>query len=144
MFLAQEWSSPLCNNHKFNQLTLSKQINFPSSTVAIIYKYQPTKKPIHSSSSYIFFFLLCRVLTRTTQPAHLVALLIATIVVSILWPNLVQNASTTGNEPPATSSGKYTTLLYLGIFATHFGTQMWMTFVSGKTNKVVKKFFFWL
>jgi len=79
----------------------------------------------HSSIFY-------KILTRTTQPAHVVALLIATIVVSILWPNLVYSGNTVTNSDEASRMlSKHVTLLYLGIFATHFGTQIWMTFVSG-------------
>uniref|UniRef100_A0A336KQD8 CSON012503 protein n=1 Tax=Culicoides sonorensis TaxID=179676 RepID=A0A336KQD8_CULSO len=74
-----------------------------------------------------------KVLTRTTQPAHLVALLIATFVLSIVWPNLVASPTPVPDESYDSSklSKKYTILMYLGVFATHFGAQMWMTFVSG-------------
>lgn len=81
------------------------------------------------------FYIIFRVLTRTTQPAHLIALLIATFVLSILWPDLVSTpAEMKMTEEPLSAQktrNKYSILMYLGVFATHFGSQMWMTFVSG-------------
>lgn len=102
---------------------------------------------------------LCSILTRTTQPAHLIAICILSFVLLTVGPDLTTtttttteattlhssqlHATTTAATPTArngaaavaaASVGGSTlaTLAYLGAFATHFGSQIWMTFVSGK------------
>lgn len=101
-------------------------------------------------------FSLCSILTRTTQPAHLIAICILSFVLLTVGPDLTTtttttetthssqlHATTTAATPTArngaaavaaASVGGSTlaTLAYLGAFATHFGSQIWMTFVSGK------------
>jgi len=49
----------------------------------------------------------------------------------------VETATETAASAPATSTrtatgGVLAALVFLGAFATHFGSQIWMTFVSGK------------
>ncbi|XP_011183316.1 uncharacterized protein Tmem205_0 [Zeugodacus cucurbitae] len=84
---------------------------------------------------------LYKLLTRTTQPAHLIAVCVLTFVTFTVWPDIVdtRNASTnTDSEEASTSSDRRTqrhntlaAIAYLGAFATHFGAQIWMTFISG-------------
>ncbi|KAH8336094.1 hypothetical protein KR074_002136 [Drosophila pseudoananassae] len=89
---------------------------------------------------------LYTILTRTTQPAHLIAVCILAFVMMTVGRDLIDPATTTTTTTTATSvaetSSKSTTrpsstggvlaaLIYLGAFATHFGSQIWMTFVSG-------------
>jgi hypothetical protein len=75
-----------------------------------------------------------RILTRTTQPAHVIAVSFVLFIIYLLWPEhhgdnqFLQNDNDfQGNR----NVGGLTALLYLGSFATHFGAQIWMTFVSG-------------
>lgn len=89
-------------------------------------------------------------LTKTTQPAHLVAIAIVTFVLLTVWPELIddnnngstfkqtvanQQQHTTTSVPRNEVSVKKNNMLaliaYLGAFSTHFGSQIWMTFVSG-------------
>ncbi|KAM8720024.1 hypothetical protein ACLKA7_006132 [Drosophila subpalustris] len=94
------------------------------------------------------------ILTRTTQPAHLIAICILSFVLLTVGPDLTTTTTTSttthSSQPTATTSTTQTqtrnvdagaavvsssstlpTLAYLGAFATHFGSQIWMTFVSG-------------
>ncbi|KAL7744198.1 hypothetical protein ACLKA6_009169 [Drosophila palustris] len=91
------------------------------------------------------------ILTRTTQPAHLIAICILSFVLLTVGPDLTTTTTTSttthSSQPTATtsttqarnvdagaavvSSSTLPTLAYLGAFATHFGSQIWMTFVSG-------------
>lgn len=67
-------------------------------------------------------------MTRTTQPAHVIAVGILSFVVMLVWPNIVDQHY--GEEVKPKKSG-LALLAYLAAFATHFGAQIWMTFVSG-------------
>lgn len=71
-----------------------------------------------------FIFFVHRILTRTTQPAHAASMLLVLIVSCFLYPEL-QNP----NKNRQTSN--LTSFLYLASLATHFGAQIWMTFISG-------------
>lgn len=102
-------------------------------------------------------------LTKTAQPAHLVFIAIVTFVLLTVWPELIDGNNGSGNigqhiktqqqhqqqqqhilETSTMSSHKaemsvrrndmLALVAYLGAFATHFGAQIWMTFVSGKDN----------
>lgn len=105
---------------------------------------------------------LCSILTRTTQPAHLIAICILSFVLLTVGPDLTTTTATTAATETTHSSQLHAatttttaatptarngaaavaaasvggstlaTLAYLGAFATHFGSQIWMTFVSGK------------
>ena len=66
---------------------------------------------------------LSRILTRTTQPAHFAAILLVLIISYSIWPEF-QGQSVKGRSP-------WTAFVYLGTFAAHLGSQIWMTFVSG-------------
>uniref|UniRef100_A0A336MXV9 CSON008915 protein n=1 Tax=Culicoides sonorensis TaxID=179676 RepID=A0A336MXV9_CULSO len=118
----QENASP-ADMKKVMRGTINQIINY----IKQIYHFYNYLNNLFLSSTFY------KVLTRTTQPAHLVALLIATFVLSIVWPNLVASPTPVPDESYDSSklSKKYTILMYLGVFATHFGAQMWMTFVSG-------------
>ncbi|XP_073834217.1 uncharacterized protein [Musca autumnalis] len=99
---------------------------------------------------------LYTLLTRTTQPAHILAVCIPSFVLLTIWPDLIygggggKQSITSGscttrkyireiseddynNNPSSASSSHYKLALiaYLGAFAIHFGSQIWMTFVSG-------------
>ncbi|XP_034490680.1 putative uncharacterized protein DDB_G0282129 [Drosophila innubila] len=93
------------------------------------------------------------ILTRTTQPAHLIAICILSFVLLTVGPDLTTTTTTTPTTThssqlatpttttttqarnvdagAAVASSTLPTLAYLGAFATHFGSQIWMTFVSG-------------
>ncbi|KAH8272424.1 hypothetical protein KR026_007751 [Drosophila bipectinata] len=85
---------------------------------------------------------LYTILTRTTQPAHLIAVCILAFVMMTVGRDLIDPATTTTATSvvvdtssksitrPSTG-GVLAALIYLGAFATHFGSQIWMTFVSG-------------
>lgn len=67
-----------------------------------------------------------RILTRTTQPAHLASMLIVLIISYNIFPEQKsEESSLTRSKSPMI------TFMYLASFATHFGAQIWMTFVSG-------------
>ncbi|XP_012158176.1 transmembrane protein 205 isoform X2 [Ceratitis capitata] len=81
-------------------------------------------------------------LTRTTQPAHLIAVCVLTFVIFTVWPHIVDTrSSNTGQDIVDQAStldkqgihehSNFAAIAYLGAFATHFGAQIWMTFVSG-------------
>ncbi|XP_037727030.1 uncharacterized protein LOC119558000 [Drosophila subpulchrella] len=85
---------------------------------------------------------LYTILTRTTQPAHLIAVCILAFVLMTVGRDLidptttVETATATAASAAATSTrtatgGVLAALVFLGAFATHFGSQIWMTFVSG-------------
>ncbi|XP_017124487.1 transcription factor kayak [Drosophila elegans] len=90
---------------------------------------------------------LYTILTRTTQPAHLIAVCILAFVLMTVGRDLidpttsVDAAAAAATESAATSAtatstrtatgGVLAALVFLGAFATHFGSQIWMTFVSG-------------
>uniref|UniRef100_A0A1I8MY25 TMEM205-like domain-containing protein n=2 Tax=Musca domestica TaxID=7370 RepID=A0A1I8MY25_MUSDO len=110
---------------------------------------------LQSSKLYTF-------LTRTTQPAHILAICIPSFVLLTIWPDLIygsgggggggvtsrqstDNSATHTNtkymhdiseDDYSPTSGttthyKLALIAYLGAFAIHFGSQIWMTFVSG-------------
>ncbi|XP_060515755.1 transmembrane protein 205 [Cylas formicarius] len=64
-----------------------------------------------------------KILCHTTQPAHLVISL-AVLCLAFLCFSKSQ-------KPQAATVSPLWTLVYLGSFSTHFGAQIWMTFVSG-------------
>ncbi|KAK0083223.1 hypothetical protein PV325_009152 [Microctonus aethiopoides] len=67
-----------------------------------------------------------KILFRTTQPAHVIAIIAVLCIVSAVVPrsdDKVNNA----NE----SHSKVLSLIYLTSFILHMGSQFWMTFVSG-------------
>lgn len=72
-----------------------------------------------------------KVLTRTTQPAHVIAVAVVALVLCVIYPNLTKEPSYDGADADASSRSVWAQIGYLGTFAIHFGTQMWMTFVSG-------------
>ncbi|KAH8301487.1 hypothetical protein KR059_004282 [Drosophila kikkawai] len=87
---------------------------------------------------------LYAILTRTTQPAHLIAVGILAFVLMTVGRDLIDPTTTTVTSATATTTTEATAtpatarpstipaaLVYLGAFATHFGSQIWMTFVSG-------------
>ncbi|KAH8238240.1 hypothetical protein KR032_001349 [Drosophila birchii] len=84
---------------------------------------------------------LYTILTRTTQPAHLIAVGILAFVLMTVGRDLIDpttttvtsatTSTTTTEATPARPSTIPAALVYLGAFATHFGSQIWMTFVSG-------------
>lgn len=72
-------------------------------------------------------------LTKTTQPAHVVALGLSFFVLFNVWPALQQSPSTSVKFARTEDHKKlWPFCIYLAAFATHFGAQIWMTFVSGK------------
>ncbi|XP_030080043.1 transmembrane protein 205 isoform X2 [Drosophila hydei] len=95
------------------------------------------------------------ILTRTTQPAHFIAICILSFVLLTVGPDLTTTTTTTMHSSQLATAAIHTTttqtrnadvngaaaatmegstlatLAYLGAFATHFGSQIWMTFVSG-------------
>ncbi|KAH8375992.1 hypothetical protein KR200_005360 [Drosophila serrata] len=85
---------------------------------------------------------LYTILTRTTQPAHLIAVGILAFVLMTVGRDLIDPTTTTVTSTTTSTSATTTeatsrpstipaALVYLGAFATHFGSQIWMTFVSG-------------
>ncbi|XP_017004371.2 uncharacterized protein [Drosophila takahashii] len=83
---------------------------------------------------------LYTILTRTTQPAHLIAVCILAFVLMTVGRDLIDPTTTATEETSATTAetstrtatgGVLAALVFLGAFATHFGSQIWMTFVSG-------------
>ncbi|XP_026838234.1 uncharacterized protein LOC6549881 isoform X2 [Drosophila erecta] len=90
---------------------------------------------------------LYTILTRTTQPAHLIAVCILAFVLMTVGRDLIDPTTTVGTEAAAENAaasataastrtatgGVLAALVFLGAFATHFGSQIWMTFVSGNS-----------
>lgn len=88
---------------------------------------------------------LYTILTRTTQPAHLIAVCILAFVLMTVGRDLIDPTTTVATEAAAENAaasataastrtatgGVMAALVFLGAFATHFGSQIWMTFVSG-------------
>ncbi|XP_034671423.1 uncharacterized protein LOC117903477 [Drosophila subobscura] len=87
---------------------------------------------------------LYTILTRTTQPAHLIAVCILAFVMMTVGRDLIEGSPATTPTTTTTRTlssspagggggggGTLPNLVYLGAFATHFGSQIWMTFVSG-------------
>ncbi|XP_054714838.1 transmembrane protein 205-like [Uloborus diversus] len=63
---------------------------------------------------------------RLPQPAHLLTLSASLCLAFLFYPQTI-SAHVGGTNPPSTLSS----LIYVACFATHFGTQFWMTFASG-------------
>ncbi|XP_068139634.1 uncharacterized protein [Drosophila tropicalis] len=126
----------------------------PSMDDALAVGTQMTRKFAERLQYFIFQLQNSRlyaILTRTTQPAHLIAICILCFVLCTVGPDLIDQApinyddgqnemllsekktmvhTTAPLTPPQTGS-TLATLVFLGAFATHFGAQIWMTFVSG-------------
>lgn len=77
-----------------------------------------SKKESERKSSGITTFKL---LIKLPQPAHLIVLVTVIYLGFVFFPKEYRKS-----EP-----GTLSNLVYIGSFATHFGSQMWMTFVSG-------------
>ncbi|XP_065364995.1 uncharacterized protein LOC135958059 [Calliphora vicina] len=110
------------------------------------YKMQQAIRTLQSSKIYTL-------LTKTAQPAHLVAIAIVTFVLLTVWPELIDGSNGSGSlhhhqqhpqdhmlgssmsnqrqEMPVKRNDMLALIAYLGAFSTHFGAQIWMTFVSG-------------
>ncbi|XP_016988635.1 uncharacterized protein LOC108051156 [Drosophila rhopaloa] len=83
---------------------------------------------------------LYTILTRTTQPAHLIAVCILAFVLMTVGRDLIDPTTSVAPQPATeietettrtATGGVLAALVFLGAFATHFGSQIWMTFVSG-------------
>lgn len=85
---------------------------------------------------------LCRILTKTSQPVHIVAVILTCLAMySMMSPptktSLNDSSCHTQTSPQTTttstmgSTNKLALFGYLSTFAIQFGAQMWMTFVSG-------------
>nr|XP_014086050.1 transmembrane protein 205 isoform X2 [Bactrocera oleae] len=81
------------------------------------------------------YLIIYRLLTRTTQPAHIVAVCVLTFVTFTVWPDIIdtRNASSRriSEQDRNEQHNTLAAIAYLGAFATHFGAQIWMTFISG-------------
>lgn len=86
------------------------------------------------------YLIIYRLLTRTTQPAHIVAVCVLTFVTFTVWPDIIdtRNASSRriSEQDRNEQHNTLAAIAYLGAFATHFGAQIWMTFISGKVKTV--------
>lgn len=103
-------------------------------------------------------FLIIRILTRTSQPLHVVAVIVTGIIMYSMYnPATDTSSSSSSSSTPiscekhhhqqtspqstaeslssspatATSTNKLALFGYLSTFAIQFGSQIWMTFVSG-------------
>lgn len=72
-----------------------------------------------------------KILTRTTQPAHVIAVGILLVVIIAVWPNMFEDTEAEEFMKSKEKKSCLALVAYLGAFATHFGAQIWMTFVSG-------------
>lgn len=95
---------------------------FTKLTRKVLYRVNQISTKVQKSTTY-------RVLSKTTQPAHVIAVSIVSFVLLAVWPNLLENEEAAMNANKIRSGLALVT--YLGAFATHFGAQIWMTFVSG-------------
>ena len=89
-------------------------------------------------------------MTQKPQPFTIFGLLIMSYIILALGPDLRgdvdqdsalddYNIKLSSTEPQKTNKSVYQalgTIMYLGLFATHFGSQIWMTFVSGNYPKI--------
>lgn len=66
-----------------------------------------------------------KILFHTAQPAHVIMIAAVLCVTSILVP--------TNDKAHVSNSSRLTSFIYLTSFIMHFGSQVWMTFVSGLT-----------
>ncbi|CAH0562544.1 unnamed protein product [Brassicogethes aeneus] len=83
-------------------------------TKEILYGIDSFKNKFQNSVFY-------KILTHTTQPAHLITALAVISLAFLILP-------ATHEDAPKSS---LLTLVYLGSFSAHFGAQIWMTFISG-------------
>lgn len=121
------------------------------------------ESPTFNNNYLLLLHFVDRFLTRTTQPAHILAICIPSFVLLTIWPDLIygsgggggggvtsrqstdNSATHTNNKymhdiseddysptSGTTTHYKLALIAYLGAFAIHFGSQIWMTFVSGK------------
>lgn len=67
-------------------------------------------------------FLFFRVISRTTQPAHLITLIAVTWIAFLYYPKEVKTDH---------SKSLLIAFCYLACYGIHLGSQVWMTFVSG-------------
>ncbi|XP_023300767.2 uncharacterized protein LOC111682993 isoform X1 [Lucilia cuprina] len=133
----------LATGEIYNEDILAKSTQL---TREFAYKMQQAIRRLQTSKIYTL-------LTKTAQPAHLVAIAIVTFVLLTVWPELIDgsnNGSTVSQqqylkqqhpqsmsmsnhrqEMPAKRNDMLALIAYLGAFSTHFGAQIWMTFVSG-------------
>lgn len=95
---------------------------FTRLTKKIFERVNQVTTKVQKSSTY-------RILSKTTQPAHVIAVSIVSFVLLAVWPNLLENEEAAMNANKRRSG--LALITYLGAFATHFGAQIWMTFVSG-------------
>lgn len=74
------------------------------------------------------------VLSQTTQPAHIVTFLSVALIAALLFPRQgAQDGNSQSQDNPhrVDEPSSWTYLTYVVSFAAHFGSQFWMTFVSG-------------
>ncbi|XP_055915185.1 uncharacterized protein LOC129948276 [Eupeodes corollae] len=95
---------------------------FTKLTIKVIHRFNQISTKVQKSKTF-------RILSKTTQPAHVIAVSIVSFVLLAVWPNLLENEEAALNANKRRSGLALVT--YLGAFATHFGAQIWMTFVSG-------------
>ncbi|XP_075154323.1 uncharacterized protein LOC142227961 isoform X2 [Haematobia irritans] len=115
----------------YNEDILAKGTQF---TKNLTFQMQHTIRRLQKSKLYTL-------LTKTTQPAHVLAICIPSLVLFTIWPELIYGTSkqtenvtkSSTYEQHSTPKVNYTLAMiaYLGAFAMHFGSQIWMTFVSG-------------
>uniref|UniRef100_A0ABD2WFV6 Uncharacterized protein n=1 Tax=Trichogramma kaykai TaxID=54128 RepID=A0ABD2WFV6_9HYME len=91
------------------------------------------------------------ILFCTTQPAHVITIAAVLCVTSALLPNdrlgtttttstgaVAIDGSSSGSSMVAAPRSKLTAFVYLASFVIHFGSQVWMTFVSGQPVAVLR------
>ncbi|KAL9881633.1 uncharacterized protein ACN2A1_012592 [Glossina fuscipes fuscipes] len=127
-------SNGMIKKASFNDDPLAK---VTQSTKEFLLRFQRTIRNMQTSKIYTL-------LTKTTQPAHIIAICILSFVLLVVWPELVDWQTTNRDLDQTVESQRHwepkerrhnentiALLVYLGSFATHFGAQIWMTFVSG-------------
>uniref|UniRef100_A0A1B0FLG6 TMEM205-like domain-containing protein n=1 Tax=Glossina morsitans morsitans TaxID=37546 RepID=A0A1B0FLG6_GLOMM len=127
-------SNAMLKKTSFNDDPLAK---VTQSTKEFLLRFQRTIRNVQTSKIYTL-------LTKTTQPAHIIAICILSFVLLVVWPELVDWQTTNRALDQTEESQRhwepkerrhnentFALLVYLGSFATHFGAQIWMTFVSG-------------
>uniref|UniRef100_A0A1A9W788 TMEM205-like domain-containing protein n=1 Tax=Glossina brevipalpis TaxID=37001 RepID=A0A1A9W788_9MUSC len=132
------------HNHQHNNAILKKtSVNddllakVTQSTKDFLLRFHYSIMKIQTSKIYTL-------LTKTAQPAHIIAICILSFVLLVVWPELVDWQKTNRAMDQTKESHRhwepkerkhnentFAILVYLGAFATHFGAQIWMTFVSG-------------
>ncbi|XP_034943387.1 transmembrane protein 205 [Chelonus insularis] len=71
--------------------------------------------------------MLYKVLFTTTQPGHVIMIVAVLSILSVVNSASVNNKIT----PSEKSNSQIMSFIYLTSFVVHFGSQIWMTFVSG-------------